>query len=97
MDVSRETPDVTTKPKCYDLTDILVRSQARPDPRLSTRAWGNLQLRRRIHRGVADVDVGRADVVGRVDDALDRQGLRTDGFRTGSGQAGSSQKCHSFP
>ena len=24
MDVSRETPDVTTKPKCYDLTNILV-------------------------------------------------------------------------
>ena len=24
LDVSRETPDVTTKPKCYDLTDILV-------------------------------------------------------------------------
>ena len=23
MDVSRETPDVTTKPKCYDLTNIL--------------------------------------------------------------------------
>ena len=25
MDFSRETPDVTTKPKCYDLTNILVR------------------------------------------------------------------------
>ena len=24
MDVSRETPHVTTKPKCYDLTSILV-------------------------------------------------------------------------
>ena len=24
MDVSRETPDVTTKPKWYDLTNILV-------------------------------------------------------------------------
>ena len=24
MDVSRETPDVTTKPKCYDLTNVLV-------------------------------------------------------------------------
>ena len=24
MDVSHETPDVTTKPKCYDLTKILV-------------------------------------------------------------------------
>ena len=24
MDVSRETPDVTTKPRCYDLTNILV-------------------------------------------------------------------------
>ena len=22
MDVSREAPDVTTKPRCYDLTDI---------------------------------------------------------------------------
>ena len=26
MDVSRETPDVKTKPKCYDLTDLLVRT-----------------------------------------------------------------------
>ena len=26
MDVSRETPDVTTKLTCYDLTNILVRS-----------------------------------------------------------------------
>ena len=26
MDVSRETPDVTTKPKCYDLTDMLVQA-----------------------------------------------------------------------
>ena len=25
MDVSRETPDVTTKPKCYDLTNLPVR------------------------------------------------------------------------
>ena len=25
MDVSRETPDVTTKPKCYDLANVLVR------------------------------------------------------------------------
>ena len=25
MDVSRETPDVTTEPKCYDLTNIFVR------------------------------------------------------------------------
>ena len=25
MDVSRETPDVTTKPKCYDLSNILGR------------------------------------------------------------------------
>ena len=25
MDVSRETPDVTTKPECYDLADIRVR------------------------------------------------------------------------
>ena len=24
MDVSRETPDVTTKPKCHDLTNMLV-------------------------------------------------------------------------
>ena len=24
MDISRETPDFTTKPKCYDLTNILV-------------------------------------------------------------------------
>ena len=28
MDVSRETPDVTTKPKCYDLSNILVRNPA---------------------------------------------------------------------
>ena len=28
MDVSRETPDVTTKPKCYDLTSMLVPRQA---------------------------------------------------------------------
>ena len=27
MDVSRETPHFTTKPKCYDLTSILVRSE----------------------------------------------------------------------
>ena len=26
MDVSRETPDVTSKPKCYDLTNLLVRT-----------------------------------------------------------------------
>ena len=26
MDVSRETPDVTTKHKCCDLTDMFVRS-----------------------------------------------------------------------
>ena len=26
MDVSRETPDVTTKPTCYDLTNMLVCS-----------------------------------------------------------------------
>ena len=25
VDVSRQTPDVTTKPKCYDLTDMLER------------------------------------------------------------------------
>ena len=25
MDVSHETPDVTTKPKCYDLANMLVR------------------------------------------------------------------------
>ena len=30
MDVSRETPDVTAKPKCYDLTDMLVRVSAGP-------------------------------------------------------------------
>ena len=35
MDVSRETPDVTTKPKCYDLTNILV-SQRGPT------AWADL-------------------------------------------------------
>ena len=27
MDVSRETPDVTTKPTCYDLTNILVQKR----------------------------------------------------------------------
>ena len=28
MDLSRETPDVTTKPKRYDLTNIFVRRDA---------------------------------------------------------------------
>ena len=35
MDVSRETPDVTTKPKCYDLTNILVLRLPRAVPELS--------------------------------------------------------------
>ena len=30
MDVSRETPDVTTKPKCYDLTNLLVPTRKYP-------------------------------------------------------------------
>ena len=30
MDVSRETPDVTTKPKCYDLANILTPNEPNP-------------------------------------------------------------------
>ena len=33
MDVSRQTPDATTKPKWYDLANILVRSQSAGDDR----------------------------------------------------------------
>ena len=33
MDVSRETPDVTTKPKCYDLSNMLVRMCTTKNPR----------------------------------------------------------------
>ena len=32
MDVSHETPDVTTKPKCYDLTNIRVQYVSWKDP-----------------------------------------------------------------
>ena len=44
MDVARETPDVTTKPKCYDLTKILVRVS----PRAATwSAWPRPEAARR--------------------------------------------------
>ena len=33
MDVSRETPDTTTEPKCYDLTNTIVTRTALP-PRI---------------------------------------------------------------
>ena len=41
MDVSRETPDVTTKPKCYDLTNMLVPHSAVPSfgAPLGGQAW----------------------------------------------------------
>ena len=46
MGVSRETPNVTTKPKCYDLANILVRlvpaesSCARYFDRVAHHRWG---------------------------------------------------------
>ena len=48
MGVSRETPDVATKPKCYDLINILVRSAvplAYPDAASVCRPQGTRRRR----------------------------------------------------
>ena len=46
MDVSRETPDATTTPKCHDVADVLVRCLP---------GWG-LQVLRRSRRRRSNVD-----------------------------------------
>ena len=52
MDVSRETPDVTTRPKCYDLTNILVPNVPLPNIHMQL-----LRLRKDLRTGSIPRDI----------------------------------------